>query len=115
MAQLNFVREGSGPAVVLSHALGTDLTMWDEVAAQLAQRFTVLRYDHRGHGRSPAVPGRCTMEDLAEDAAELIREELGGPVHFVGISMGGMVGQQLAASHPELVGSMVVANAMRRS
>ena len=110
MSQLNFVKEGRGPTVVLAHALGCDLTMWDEVAHQLSKGFTVLRYDQRGHGRSPVVPGPCTIEDLAEDAAHLIERETRGEVHFVGLSLGGMVAQQIAVRHPELVTSIVVAN-----
>lgn len=110
MPHLNFVKEGRGPTVVLSHALGCDLTMWDEVARQLAPGFTVLRYDQRGHGRSEAVAGPCTMEDLADDAAALIEAETDGEVHFVGLSMGGLVAQQIAVRHPELVNSIVIAN-----
>jgi 3-oxoadipate enol-lactonase len=110
MPQLNFVKEGKGPTIVLAHALGCDLTMWDEVAQQLAKGFRVLRYDHRGHGRSPMAPGACTIEDLADEAAQLIERETQGEVHFVGLSMGGMVAQQIAVRHPELVTSIVVAN-----
>jgi 3-oxoadipate enol-lactonase len=115
MPQLNFVKEGQGPTtVVLSHALGCDLSMWDEVVERLAPRYTVLRYDHRGHGRSPAVPGPCSIEDLADDAAALIEGEAASSVHFVGQSMGGMVAQQIAARHPHLVASIVVANSSSR-
>lgn len=109
---LNRVKTGKGPCVVLSHALGCDLGMWEEVAKILEQSWTVLRYDHRGHGASPAQAGAFTIEDLADDAAALIRTECGASrVHFVGLSMGGMTAQALAARHPALVSSITVANA----
>ncbi len=108
--RLNFVRQGNGPTVVLSHALGCDLSMWDEVAALLAADYSVLRYEHRGHGTSEIVPGPFGIADMADDAAELIAAQAEGPVHFVGLSLGGMVAQQLAVSHPALVASIVVAN-----
>lgn len=110
MPALHFVQQGQGPVVVLSHALGCDLQMWDGVAAALQDRYTVLRYDHRGHGQSPATGGAFTMDDLADDAAELIRQHAAGPVHFVGLSMGGMTAQALAARHPGLVRSITIAN-----
>lgn len=110
MPQLHSITQGQGPLVVLSHALGCDLSMWDGVAAALQDRYTVLRYDHRGHGRSPATAGAYTMDDLANDAAELIRAQGQGPVHFVGLSMGGMTAQALGARHPELVRSLTIAN-----
>lgn len=110
MPQLNFTREGKGPALVLSHALGCDLGMWDGVTAVLRERYTVLRYDARGHGRSEIVPGPYTMETLADDAAAFITEQVDGPVHFVGLSMGGMVAQSLAARYPQLMRSIVIAN-----
>jgi 3-oxoadipate enol-lactonase len=110
MPQLNFVKSGQGPLVVLSHALGCDLSLWDEVAALLAPRYTVLRYDHRGHGASPPDPGPFSLEDLADDAAALIESQAGTPVHFIGLSLGGMVAQALAARHPQWVRSLVVAH-----
>ena len=72
MTRLNVLREGEGPIVVLSHALGCDLHMWDGVAALLSRAHTVLRYDHRNHGASEIVPGDLRIEMLAQDAAELI-------------------------------------------
>lgn len=108
--RLHFVRTGTGPVVILSHALGTDLQMWDGVAALLAPHFTVLRYDQRGHGQSPAARAPLSIDELADDAATLIAQETDGPVHFVGLSMGGMVAQSLAARHPAAVVSIAVAN-----
>jgi len=109
--KLHWVREGQGPVVMLSHALGCDLSMWDAVAERLKQRFTVLRYDARGHGQSAAPAGPYSMEMLADDAAALITEQATGPVHFVGLSMGGMTAQALAVRHPQLVKSITIANA----
>ena len=114
MRHLNFVQQGQGPMVVLSHALGCDLSMWNAVAAALEDRYTVLRYDHRGHGRSPASADTYTIEDLADDAAELIRSQAVGPVHFVGLSLGGMAAQSLGARYPRLVRSLVIANSASR-
>ena len=108
---LHWIQEGSGPVVVLSHALGCELGMWDGEAAALKDRYTVLRHDHRGHGRSEAVPGPYTIAMLAGDVAGLIEAHGAGPVHFVGLSMGGMTAQALAAKYPQLVKSITVANA----
>ncbi len=105
-------RSGQAPrcTVVLSHALGCDLTMWDELANALAQDCRVIAYDHRGHGGSAAPLGPYSMEDLTEDAARLLGELDTGPVLWVGISMGGMVGQELALRHPALVAGLIIAN-----
>jgi len=109
------VREArhGGPArhtVVLSHALGCDMDMWDGLANHLALDCRVICYDHRGHGGSDAPPGPYTMAELADDAARLLGELDTGPVVWVGLSMGGMVGQELALRHPGLVAALVVAN-----
>ena len=110
MPQLNYIKEGQGPLVVLSHALGCDLSMWDGVASVLTRRYTVLRYDHRGHGGSAGVGGPYTMEVFADDAAALIEAHSDSPVTFIGLVMGGMTGQQLAVRYPHLVRSIVMAN-----
>jgi len=102
--------DGAAP-IVLSHALGLDLHMWDALAAQLAAaNHPVLRYDHRGHGGSAVPAGPYTMDELVDDAARLLREWGRGPVVWVGLSMGGMVGQGLAVRHPELIKALVLAN-----
>ena len=108
--QLNWVKEGNGPTIVLCHALGCTLAIWDEVAALLKADYTVLRYDHRGHGNSSVPSGPYSVAMLADDAADLIAAEASGPVHFVGLSLGGMVAQSLAANHPASVSSIVIAN-----
>ena len=108
---LHWIKEGQGPVLVLSHALGCDLSMWDGVAALLKRRYTVLRYAHRGHGQSEAPTGPYSLAMLADDAASLIGTQAEGPVHFVGLSLGGMTAQALAVRHPALVKSIAIANA----
>ena len=105
-------RHGGRPrhTAVLSHALGCDMDMWDGLANQLALDCRVICYDHRGHGGSDAPSGPYTMAELADDAARLLGELDTGPVVWVGLSMGGMVGQELALRHPGLVAALVVAN-----
>ena len=102
--------QDSGVPVLLSHALGMDLTMWDSLAAHLAPRHPVLRYDHRGQGGSAALAAPFGMAELVADAARLITEWGHGPVLFIGLSMGGMVGQGLAIAHPALLHGLVLAN-----
>jgi 3-oxoadipate enol-lactonase len=110
MTRLHFIKQGHGPVVVLSHALGCSLNMWDDVAAMLQDHFTVLRYDHRGHGLSKVRSSPFDIHDLSDDALKLIQDVFGESVHFVGLSMGGMVAQDMAARHPKWVKSIVIAN-----
>jgi 3-oxoadipate enol-lactonase len=112
--QLKVSLQGQGSPLVLSHALGLDLNMWDGLAATLAPRHEVLRYDHRGHGGSAVPTGPYRMDDLVDDAARVIREWGVGPVTWIGLSLGGMVGQGLAIRHPELVRALVLANTTAR-
>lgn len=110
---LHCVLEGpeDAPLVMLSHGLATDLTMWDGLAAALRDRYRVLRYDARGHGGSPPTPGDYTLEMLGADAIGLL-DALGvRRTHFVGLSMGGMVGMGLALDHPDRLLSLSVCDA----
>jgi 3-oxoadipate enol-lactonase len=91
------------PVLVLSNSLGTDMSMWDDLLPALVDRFRVLRYDQRGHGRSPAPPGPYTIAELAGDALALL-DRLGiERVSFCGTSLGGMTGMWLAAGAPERI------------
>ena len=113
--QLRVTLQGEGAPVVLSHALGLDSAMWDDYAAHLAAGgWQVLRYDHRGHGGSASPAGSYAMDELVDDAARVIREWGRGPVTWIGLSMGAMVGQGLAIRHPELVSKLVLANTTSR-
>jgi 3-oxoadipate enol-lactonase len=108
--QLHYVVEGSGPWLAMSHSLACDLSMWDEQAALLAKRFKVLRLDTRGHGKSDASPGPYTLEMLADDAKAVFDAVGARDVHWVGLSMGGMIGQTLALKYPGVLQSLVVAD-----
>lgn len=107
---MNISQEGQGPLVVLSHALALDRHMWDAVTALLAPRCTVVRYDHRGHGQGPSPEAPYSIDDLADDAAAVIRSVSSRPVVFAGLSLGGMVGQALAARHPSLLRGLALIN-----
>ncbi|MFM7344244.1 MAG: 3-oxoadipate enol-lactonase [Tagaea sp.] len=92
-----------GPPVLFSNSLGTSLEMWDRQVPALADKYRLIRYDTRGHGGSPVRPGKATIFDLADDAVGLLDALKVERVHFVGLSMGGMTGQVLAAKHPKRV------------
>jgi 3-oxoadipate enol-lactonase len=97
-----------GPVVVLGSSLGTVWEMWDDVTAALSSTYQVVRYDTRGHGRSPVPPGPYTVEELAEDVLEVL-DDLGvGRFGFVGLSLGGAIGQVLASRHADRVGAAVL-------
>lgn len=98
----------AGPTVVFANSLGTDLRLWDALLPHLPQGLRLVRYDKRGHGLSD-LGGPVTAGDLAEDAAALI-EALGGSVTFVGLSIGGLIAQALAAQRPDLVKALVISN-----
>jgi len=106
--------EGSGPWVTLSHSLSCDLTMWDELAAALAPAFTVLRYDTRGHGGTGATEGPYSFEQLTADLTGLLDALKIGRTHFLGLSMGGMIGQYFALAAPQRLNKLVIANSTSR-
>jgi 3-oxoadipate enol-lactonase len=96
------------PTVVLSNSLGTTHHMWDKQVLQLSRHFRVVRYDTRGHGRSPAPRGPYSIDDLTDDVVALL-DHLGlARVHFVGLSLGGMTGMRFAIREPDRVGRLVL-------
>jgi 3-oxoadipate enol-lactonase len=107
--------EGAGPWLVMSHSLACTSAMWNEQAALLAKRFKVLRYDTRGHGQTDAPAGPYSLDLLADDAKGLL-DALGiRQAHWIGISMGGMIGQTLALKAPGLLQSLVLADTTSRN
>lgn len=96
------------PVIVLASSLGTETGMWDPQMNALSPSLRVLRYDHPGHGASPAPEGPCTVADLGAELIDLL-DELGlERVSFCGLSLGGMVGLHLAAHAPDRVDRLIV-------
>src|SRR5947209_8407322 len=96
----DLVGDGAAPVVCLAHSLSADSGIWAEQLPALLERgWRGLRLDMRGHGGSDPGPGACTMSDLADDVALVLDHLDLARVHFVGLSIGGMIGQTLALEH----------------
>ena len=115
---IHFRIDGDGaparPWLVFSHSLACDLTMWDAQAEVFSQSLNVLRYDTRGHGATTAPAGDYTIELLAEDLKALLDALKIRRCHFVGISMGGMIGQMAALRWPAQFASLALADTTSR-
>jgi 3-oxoadipate enol-lactonase len=108
--QMNYELSGKkdAPVVVLSHSLGSSLVMWDLQMGALEPNFKVLRYDIRGHGGSQAPAGSYTLELLGDDAIGLLDAQGIDKVHWVGLSMGGMIGQCIALNNSDRLQSLAL-------
>jgi 3-oxoadipate enol-lactonase len=104
----------SAPVITLSHALATNLAMWHPQMEILSSRYRVLRYDCRGHGGTDVPKGPYTLEQMAEDVADLLKVLGIERTHFMGISMGGMIGQVLALNHSECLGALILCDTSSR-
>ncbi len=110
--RLHYRDEGDpqGLPVIFSNSLGTDLRLWDGVVSHMPDGLRIIRYDTRGHGLTSAPDGAYFMGDLVQDAAQLL-DQLGVKnCVFVGLSIGGMIAQGLAAERPDLVRALVLSN-----
>jgi 3-oxoadipate enol-lactonase len=100
----------SGPVLMLSNSLGTTLHMWDPQMGPFAEHYRVVRFDARGHGKSGVPKGPYSMERLGRDALAIV-DGLGlEKVNWLGLSMGGMVGQWLGANAPERIDRLILSN-----
>ena len=98
------------PVVTFSHSLAANLHLWDAQAAALAGRYRVLRYDIRGHGGSEVPPPPYTLEQMADDLHGVLHALGITETHFVGLSMGGLIGMTMALRFPRAVKSLVLAD-----
>jgi len=109
-ATAHFASEGAlgAASLVFVNALGTDFRIWDDIVAPLARRYRILRYDKRGHGLSESIPGDAGIDDYARDLAALMDERGIGPATIVGLSIGGLIAQEIYRQRPDLVASLVL-------
>lgn len=109
MTELHAVVDGpdTAAALVLGPSLGTTVDLWREQVPAFAARFRVIRYDLRGHGRSPAPPGPYTLDELGGDLLALLDRLEVARAHIAGVSLGGMVAMWLAAHAPDRVDRLV--------
>src|SRR5439155_18543533 len=113
---MNYTFDGpaDAPVVTMSHSLATDLGMWDPTMPALTSRFRVLRYETRGHGQTEAPRGAYTLDQLADDALALLRALNIQRTHWVGLSMGGMIGQALGLKSPDVLLSLSLCDTSSR-
>ena len=113
--ELNCVIEGEGPWVTMSHSLACNLSMWDEQAKLLVSKgYKVLRFDTRGHGASDAPDVTYTLEQMADDLHGLYAALGIKHSHWIGLSMGGMIGETYALKYPGVFTSMILADTTSR-
>ena len=102
--------DASKPALVLGNSLGSDFSLWDPILDALMEDFYVVRYDMRGHGGSDAPQGDYTINQLTDDVQAVIAATRLTSYDYWGISMGGMVGMELAARRPAGLRHVVLSN-----
>ncbi len=98
------------PPLILAHPLGARLEVWDALAPALAQKFRLIRFDARGHGGSSVPAGPYTLADLGGDVVALMDRLDLAQAHFLGLSMGGVIGQWLMIFAPDRLEKVVLAN-----
>ena len=109
-AVMHFREDGDagGRPLFLINSLGTDFRVWDKLMPLMPEGLRILRYDKRGHGLSELSPGPYSIDQLADDAAALLDHLQLREVIVVGLSIGGLIGQSMAARRPDLVRAMVL-------
>ncbi|QOZ34671.1 alpha/beta fold hydrolase [Bradyrhizobium sp. CCBAU 53421] len=98
------------PVLALSNSIATSLRMWDGSVPALGRSFRLLRYDTRGHGGSDAPVGAYSMDRLGRDVVELLDHLAIDRAHFLGLSLGGFIGQWLGIFAPERIDRLILSN-----
>jgi 3-oxoadipate enol-lactonase len=113
---VHYTLEGpaSGPVITMSNSLASNLSMWEPQMPVLTSRYRVLRYDTRGHGETEATAGPYSLDELSEDVRALLQALGITRTHFIGLSMGGMIGQIIAIKYPQMLQSLVLCDTMSR-
>ena len=108
-ARLHWKRDGrdDAPALILLNSIGTSMDLWDGVLPHLRDRFALLRIDTRGHGASTAEPGDYTLPMLADDVLAVADAAGFNRFALAGVSLGGMIGMELALRVPGRVNKML--------
>ena len=101
---------GEGEPLLLIHGLGSSTEDWEWQVPVLRRAFTVVTYDVRGHGKTGKPVEAYSISQFSNDAAKLITALALGPMHVIGLGMGGMIALQLAVNYPNLMRSLVVVN-----
>ncbi|CAM3231871.1 alpha/beta fold hydrolase [Paenibacillus lupini] len=122
-AGVNFFKTGDGvriayridgsagkPVLMLGNSIATSMSMWDGQLAELSLHFRVLRYDYRGHGDSDTPDGPYSFDRLGRDVIELLDALQIDRMHFLGLSLGGVIGQWLGIYAPERIDRLILSN-----
>lgn len=112
-AAIRLHRTGSGPALVMLHCLGMDHRLWAGLGS-LADRFELVSYDFPGHGETLVPEPGYGIEDLSDQLADVLSMAGITRAHVMGISLGGLVAQHFAATHPEVVDHLVLCDTTPR-
>jgi 3-oxoadipate enol-lactonase len=102
--------KSDAPVLMMSNSLGTALEMWQPQVAVLEDKFHLLRYDMRGHGKSDLVDEPSSIGTFGQDVLALLDELQMDKVHFCGLSVGGVIGQWLGANAPDRLRSLILCN-----
>jgi 3-oxoadipate enol-lactonase len=106
--ELYWEESGSGSPLLLIQGLGWSAQMWYSLVPELQDAHRVIRYDGRGIGRSQVPAGPYSIERMADDAAAVLRAAGVDIAHVLGVSLGGIVAQEVALRHPQLVRSLLL-------